>query len=275
MKNEKLKINVFTFLIFNFAFVLSAQADSTHHSALTMQAFNQGVQLFNAGQFQAALPYFDQAIDHDGEFAEAYFGRAACHHALQHQQAAFSDINQAIRLQSEYVEAYALRGVMLYEAENWDAALVDFDYVLQRKPSDAQSLLGRGVISLKKDHPSAAERDFRQFLKLRPRDPMAPKLRQLLTSLDQDTRRSTPQAAPEGYAGEGAPGNPEPRRVSAASERLGEQLFMSHHQLSESFNRKVLRGEHAEAIGDIQSEPSAPPMKETPSNQGVDIVEPR
>ena len=168
-----------------------------------------------------------------------------------------------------------MRGMMLYEAENWDPALADFDYVLQRKPSDAQSLLGRGVIYLKKDHIDKAARDFRQFLKLRPQDPMAPKLRQLLASLDRDSQRIASQAAPGGSSEDGASNPPERRRVSTASEQLGEQLLMSNHPISDSFSRKVLRGEHAEAVGDIQSEPSASTMKGSASNQGVEIVEPR
>src|SRR3954468_24468322 len=46
-----------------------------------VQAFNQAVHYFNDSKYEDAIPYFEKAIDRDSEFAEAYFGRAACKHA--------------------------------------------------------------------------------------------------------------------------------------------------------------------------------------------------
>src|SRR6266404_5675220 len=41
----------------------------------SIRAFNEGVKYFNAKQFSAAIPRFDEAISGDDQFAEAYFAR--------------------------------------------------------------------------------------------------------------------------------------------------------------------------------------------------------
>src|SRR4051812_47181225 len=45
-------------------------------SATTIEAYNQGVQRFNAGQYSDAIESFDKAIEHDSEFPDALFARA-------------------------------------------------------------------------------------------------------------------------------------------------------------------------------------------------------
>jgi tetratricopeptide (TPR) repeat protein len=253
-------------------------ADKGHRpSAMAMQAFNQGVQRFNARQYQEAVPFFDQAIEHDAEFAEAYYGRGSCHYYQKNIDAALSDLNEALRINPDFLDACALRGAVYYGAEQWDAALADFNFVLSHRPTDAQSLLGRGVINLKKDRLKSAERDFRSFLRLRPDDPMAPQLRKLIASLTREQtaaseENTTDQSNSQNETGAN-PATSGSRRVSADSERMAEELFLKSHQLSDAYSRKVLRGEHAEAVGDIHTDQSTPATDAT-SGQGVQIIEP-
>jgi len=233
-------------------------------SQSAVEAFNQGVQKFNASNFAEAVPFLNKAIDADGSFAEAYFARAICKRNLQDVQGAVSDLNQAIQNKPDYLDAYALRGSVWYEQQQWDSALQDFDHVLAHRPRDAQALLGRGVISLKQQHLQTAKHDFRLFLKLRPEDPLAPKLRRLLASLPDEpaSEEPTPDRAPAASA----------RPMSAASEKFAQDLFESSHALSDSYGRKVIRGEQAEAIGDIHV--GQPPSKPKPSDDGIEIVDP-
>ncbi len=182
IQNEKFKtrklflkeLPCFAFLIFNFAFVFAAP------SPLAISPFNEGVKRFNAQQYADAIPYFDRALSHDAYFAEAYYARGACHHALQHPQNAMSDLNQAVHLNPQLIDAFALRGVVSYEGQQWDAAFKDFNYVLNVKPNDAQALLGRGALYIQREELEKAEKDFRAFLRLRPNDPMAPRVRKVL-----------------------------------------------------------------------------------------------
>jgi len=245
--------------------------EANAHPPAAVRAFNEGVKHFNAGDFKAAIPSFDEAISDDDNFAEAYYARAACRHSLGGEDGALMDLSDALRIRSDYLEAHSLRGVIYYEGNRYDPALDDFNYVLQRRPGDAQSLIGRGVIYLKREQSAAAERDFRKFLKLHPEDPLAPKLRKLVAELS----RSAPEAEPEAAASEAGSGAPPgARRPSPEARRLADSLLSQHHDLSEAFGRKVLRGERAEVVGDITAEPDAR-SGGAPDNDAPQVVEPQ
>ncbi len=234
-------------------------------SSASIRAFNEGVKYFNTKQFNEAIPRFDEAISGDAEFADAYFARGACRYYLKSMDGALLDLNEALRLKPDYGEARSLRGAVNYESDHWDDALEDFNAVLEKNSRDAQSLLGRAVIFLKRDKLDAAAQDFKGFLRVRPDDPLAPKVRQLLTSLrrppsEHMTSVSRPSASPR-------------EALSAADlQRLADSLL--NHPLAESYGRKVLRGEKVEAVGDIHSVPGVPADQKNPQT-GVEIVEPQ
>jgi tetratricopeptide (TPR) repeat protein len=240
------------------ALSVAVHAEAPAHPQAAVKAFNAGVQQFNAKKFSEAISLFDEAISDDDNFAEAYYARAACRHYLKSTDGALMDLSDAIRIKSDLLDARALRGAVYYETDRWDQALEDFSYVLERRPSDPQSLLGRGVIRLKREDSPGAVHDFKAFIKARPDDPLVPRLRQLLVSLHAPV---TPAEA-----GAQAPPSEQPvakrklprnssntalRKPSEASMALANQILLNFNDLSENFGKKVLRGERAEAVGDI------------------------
>jgi len=251
-------------------------------SNAAIKAFNDGVQAFNARQFNEAIPSFDAAISEDSEFAEAYFARGACKYYLKSLDGALLDLNDALRLKPDNTNARALRGAINYESDRWDDALEDFNAVLSQNPKDAQSLLGRAVILLKREDRAGAARDFKDFLRERPNDPLAPKVQQLLASMKRAGGQGKPPPAQE-QAPSNEAGNPpsaSPRSSSSAAHRptsidlqkLADSLFS--HSLSDPYDQKVLRGEKAQAVGDIHSVPGVP-GDSTTSDDKPQIVEPQ
>jgi len=247
-------------------------------SNTAVRAFNDGVKDFNAKQFNDAIPHFDDALSSDSEFMEAYFARGACKYYLKNLDGALGDINDALRLKPNYLEARALRGAVNYELEHWDTALEDFNYVLDKNPHDAQSLLGRAVILLKREDLDGAAKDFKAFLRVRPDDPLAPKVRELLASLKRSAE-PPPEEAPQAQNPEepSAPArhhavSKSPALSAADLQRLADGLMS--HPLSESYDRKVLRGEKAQAVGDIRSDPGVPTERKAPAPD-VQIVDPQ
>jgi len=266
----------FSFLCFSLSVVSIVWARPN----AAIRAFNNGVQLFNAKQFSEAIPQFDDAISNDGDFAEAFFARGACKYYLKSLDGALLDLSDALRLKSDYLDARALRGAVNYEADRWDAALEDFNYVLDKNPHDAQSLLGRAVILLKREDLAAAEKDFKGFLRARPDDPVAPKVRQLLASLRRKSQ--APEAAEEGNAPQNQeqptaaskprPASSAPALSAADLQKLADSLLT--HPLTDSYDRKVLRGENAQAVGDIHTVPGVGTERKS-SDADVQIVEPK
>ncbi|HVO32659.1 MAG TPA: tetratricopeptide repeat protein, partial [Elusimicrobiota bacterium] len=236
-------------------------------SVAAMEAFNRGVQEFNAKQFNDAIPFFDQAISHDDEFAEAYYARGACRNYLKGYDGAIMDLGDAIRLKPELLDARALRGSIYFAEDQWDQALDDFNYVLSHNADDSITLLNRGVLYLKRENAPAALRDFKRFLVLRPNDAQAPQVRKIVAALS-----GAPAPRQSAGGGETAARRPPDagtaaRRRSETAQRLADALTLRSRPLSDTVARHVLRGERVEAVGDIHSaEPSAGSAPETNDN---------
>jgi tetratricopeptide (TPR) repeat protein len=266
------------FLLCNLVLLGASCAFARSNAAI--KAFNQGVKAFNARQFNEAIPAFDDAISSDPDFVEAYYARGACKYYLKSMDAALMDLNDTLRLKPDYVDARALRGALNYETDRWDDALEDFNAVLTKKPNDAQSLLGRAVILLKREELKGAARDFKAFLRIRPDDPLAPKVRQLLASLKSAGSAEPPAREAESASRTAPPASHAVHRPAAREkalthedlQRLADSLM--GHSMTESYSRKVLRGERAEAVGDIHSA-TGDSNSSRPADEAPQIVDPQ
>jgi tetratricopeptide (TPR) repeat protein len=59
------------------------------------ECYQDGQSLRSNGRYAEAISAFSRAIEKNRLFAEAYFGRGACHYALRHYQRAREDLNAA------------------------------------------------------------------------------------------------------------------------------------------------------------------------------------
>jgi tetratricopeptide (TPR) repeat protein len=228
---------------------LAAPVHAGSKSNSAIKAFNDGVGLINGSHYQEAIAHFDDAIAADSEFAEAYYLRGVCRYSLKSHENALMDLSDAIRIKPDFIDAYALRGLLHYEADRYDEALTDVNFVLARKPDDAQSLLLRGIIELKREEAEGAARDFRAFLKLRPDDPMAPQIREVLASLGG---APAPAASAKKHATTAHRSAPPADTASAPrSSAPGAQPTINTRALAEKFGRRVLQGDQAPVVGDI------------------------
>lgn len=221
-------------------------------SQAAIRDFNAGVEKFNAGNCQAALPFFSEAIHKDSSFAEAYFARGACRYQLAATDGALMDLGDALRLDSTMIKARSLRGLLYYDLNRWDHALQEFDYVLSKEPTEPQALFNRGVIHLRRKEMELAKKDFVRFIQAHPKESVVPQLREVLAQMGA--------VPPE-------PGDPrKPVRATAAKpstpsravdvEALAESL-KARNQVSERYGQGVLRGERSNAIGNIQPDASS------------------
>jgi tetratricopeptide (TPR) repeat protein len=78
---------------------------------------------------------------------------------------------QAIELQPDYAEAYYNRGNVLFAKGRIDEAIVDFEKALQIQPNDADAHTGLGNALLRKGSPREAIAHYKEAIALAPQDP--------------------------------------------------------------------------------------------------------
>jgi tetratricopeptide (TPR) repeat protein len=74
----------------------SGRSNNKHNQAKYW--YKKGQQLMLSEKYHEALNAYALAIDHNTEYAEAYFGRGACYYVLGYYRQAVGDINAAALL---------------------------------------------------------------------------------------------------------------------------------------------------------------------------------
>jgi tetratricopeptide (TPR) repeat protein len=84
-----------------FAIVLLASSCAGLRHFRAGDSFERGLALFNKGQFEDAIPYFQRATDEDPKFAEAYLYLGRSHLSARHWREAIQPLRTAYRLAPE------------------------------------------------------------------------------------------------------------------------------------------------------------------------------
>ena len=104
-----------------------------------------GLELFRAGDYQAARSQFDQALSHEAENDGAFYWRGYASLMLGDWPAARRDLDAACRLNPNSKDSFFLRGmVLLMAAQAYEAALADFTHVIRLDPN-AEAYYWRGI----------------------------------------------------------------------------------------------------------------------------------
>ncbi|HEY2921490.1 MAG TPA: tetratricopeptide repeat protein [Candidatus Binatia bacterium] len=94
-------------------------------------SFEQGLALFNQGQFAAAEPYFERATRQNPEFAEAYFYLGRTYISQSKWRAAIQPLRTAFRLSPREAQQEIMDLIL---DVTFAAALNDFKLGEDRKP---------------------------------------------------------------------------------------------------------------------------------------------
>lgn len=91
-----------------------------------------------------ALAHFENALNADPKFAEAYVGRAALHESLGRVQAAMADYRAAVDLRPDFAMAHLLLGHCLVQVGEAEAGIESYDRVLALVPGLPDALHAKG-----------------------------------------------------------------------------------------------------------------------------------
>ncbi|MEZ4620728.1 MAG: tetratricopeptide repeat protein [Caldilineaceae bacterium] len=131
-------------------------ADSTAEAEAFLA---EGKALLAAGDSEAALEQFNQAIVRNPELAEAYYNRGKLR-ILTSPDAARQDFDQALDLDPSLADAYYQRGVLAANVGDWAAAVDDYDQALALDESHATAFFSRGYAHKQLADYAAALADF-------------------------------------------------------------------------------------------------------------------
>ena len=106
----------------------------------------KGRALLDAGKYEEALPYLDQAVAKDSENAAAFLARGVAHFELQHYPEARLDFDRAIALAPNDYRGWFNRGNVRRERRELAGALADYSEAIRRSPNLPALYINRATV---------------------------------------------------------------------------------------------------------------------------------
>ena len=184
---------------------------------LALEAYQRGFQLQEDGQIDQAIAAFDEAIQLNPNYIEAYYrrgvskidngdyegaladfaiilnldansplgfnGRGIVNGIQGNFEEAIQDFNQAINLNPDYAEAYANRGIVYGNINNIEAALADFSKAIELHPENITNYYYRALAYASLGQTELAIADFRKVLKESENEEQRTKAQEFITAL--------------------------------------------------------------------------------------------
>ena len=131
-------------------------------------AFDQGRRNFDIRDFNRAITYFDQAIQLNRNFVNAFFWRARANFALGRYTMAHADYTQAIRLNPYDWATFHNLGLTHQRKREFNLAVTNFTQAIRLNPKSATSFASRGQVHRLSGRHNEAIVDLTESLRLRP-----------------------------------------------------------------------------------------------------------
>lgn len=109
----------------------------------------RGTRAMQAGSLQTALSNFNDLVEAEPEFAEAWNKRATVHYLLGNYQQSIADIEQTLELEPRHFGALSGLGAIFAQLDQPDAAIRAFEQVLEIYPQSNSSK--RSIEQLEED----------------------------------------------------------------------------------------------------------------------------
>ncbi|MEA5556641.1 tetratricopeptide repeat protein [Nodularia spumigena] len=130
--------------------------------------YQEGLKKYQAGNYQAAVENFTQAIALDSENYSAYNKRGNAFYQLGDYQQAKADTTKAIELNPQNANAYYDRGFALYELGKYKEAISDYTKAIELNSGNAYAYYGRGLALVQMQENRDANEDFSTAIRLQP-----------------------------------------------------------------------------------------------------------
>ena len=130
--------------------------------------YNQGVYLQQQGQHEEAIAEYDEAIQLNPQYVDAYTNRGIAHQNLGQYERAIQDYDEAIRLNPKDTLAYNNRGSVYHTLGQLQRAIQDYDEAIRLDPQLAGAYGNRGVAHSSLGQYEQAIKDYDDAIRLEP-----------------------------------------------------------------------------------------------------------
>jgi len=143
--------------------------DSTP-SEQALEFTKQGVSSFQKGNIEAAINYYNKAIEINPQLSMAYINRGYANFSKGDLAQAIQDTTKAIEINPESIDAYGVRGDSHVKSENFDQAVADYSKAIELNPKLGAAYKKRALAYHAKGKLARAVADFESYLPLAPND---------------------------------------------------------------------------------------------------------
>lgn len=143
---------------------LSTQKTQAAESTQAEDSFRQASTRLEQGNFQGAIQAFNQAIELNPDYMEAYCERGLSYALLGDYQKAIEGFRQAIEIDPNHVDAYARWGTALASVGDLQGAIEKFDEALQLDSNFVDAYYNRGLAYYSLNNFERAVEDFTQVI---------------------------------------------------------------------------------------------------------------
>lgn len=132
-------------------------------------AYNKGISKLNAGDTDGAIAAFDEAIQLNSKFVEAYAMRGNAKNQKGDLDGAIAEYTKAIEINPRYDLAYVNRAIVRDRKNDLDGAISDADAAIALDPKRAASYKARGIAKEEKGDFDGAIADLNECVKIDPK----------------------------------------------------------------------------------------------------------
>lgn len=113
---------------------------------LSNRKIKEAWKFYEAGDYNNAIKFLDEAIQLNPDNALAYYGRGTVYgEDLKKYGLAIQDYDKAIQLNPIFVEAYAFRSIAYAASGKFKQAIIDADKAIQLNPNSVEAYIARSI----------------------------------------------------------------------------------------------------------------------------------
>jgi tetratricopeptide (TPR) repeat protein len=129
-----------------------------------------GSKYYASKNYKEAFQNFNQAIETDPSFAQAYYMRGTAKKGFDDLHGAMKDFNKAIELNANMADAYHMRGNLKYELQDYYGAIQDFTRAIAINPNHQEAYYSRGMAKQQIEAYEDAINDCSKLIELNPKN---------------------------------------------------------------------------------------------------------